>query len=155
MSKIKRIKLTKNFYLDEYIPKDLYLKYYEHKPHYLIGLLDKKIVLIDQFLRERFGAATINNWISGGDRNWSGLRTPESPYYKFLSQHSYGRASDSIYKYASAKEVREDIKNNYEKLYKPLGLTCIEDDVNWLHKDCRYHEFAGYKNTGLLIVPKN
>lgn len=149
---LKRIRLSRNFFLDEYIPQELYEKYHLNKPHYLLGMLDEKLVKIDQKLRDRFGSATINNWITGGDRNWSGVRTTDSPYYSFFSQHSWGRASDKIFSDANADEVRKDIKENYEKIYKPLGLTCIEDKVNWIHSDCRNHNFAGYFNTGLLIV---
>lgn len=143
---MKRVKLSKNFYLDEYIPEYMY-KAYINKPHYLIGLLDPRLINVDQFLRDRFGSATINNWIGGGNREWSGIRTLESRYYSKLSQHSYGRASDKIFSNASAEEVRQDIKQNYTELYEPLGLSCIEDDVSWLHSDVRFHNFGG-----LLIV---
>ena len=148
---MKRIQLTKNLYLDEYIDEKTYRKYI-HKPHYLLGLINPLLPPLDQFLRERHGAVTINNWFIGGDRNWSGLRTPESPYYKWLSQHgSFVNASDSLYRNSTPEEVREDVKTNYLEHYKPLGLTSFEDKVNWFHKDMRYHTFKGYKNTGLLI----
>lgn len=147
-----RIRLSRNFFLDEYIPKELYLKWYLKKPHYLLGLLDPRLVHIDQVMRKRFGPTTINNWIHGGERQWSGIRTPDSDYYSFFSQHSWGRASDKVFRDAKADEVRKDIKENYDKIYKPLGLTCIEDKVNWVHSDCRNHNFAGYLDTGLLIV---
>ena len=144
---MKTIRLTKNLWLHEYIQEGLYKQYAENKPHYLMGLIDQRLPILDQFMRDRFGMVTINNWSSGGDRQWSGLRTPESPYYSKFSQHSYGRASDKLFRDATAEEVREDIKKNYEKLYQPLGLTCIEDNVSWVHSDVRYHTFGG-----LLIV---
>ncbi|MCO6501358.1 MAG: hypothetical protein J5I47_13415 [Vicingus serpentipes] len=149
---LPKINLTPKLYLHEYIPESLYVKYAKSKPHYLIGLLDKKLITVDQFMRERYGKVTINNWYYGGNRNWSGIRTPDSPYYSQFSQHSYGRASDKIFKEITAEEVRADIKNNYVSLYKELGLSCIEDNVDWLHSDVRFHNFSGYNNTGLLIV---
>lgn len=127
-----RIKISKNFYLDEYIPKDLYNKYI-NKPHILIGLIDERLIKADQALRDKFGPININTWYNGGNRNWSGLRTPDSSYYAEASQHSFGRASDKIFTQASAEEVREFIKANW----KELGITCIEDNVSWVHSDIR------------------
>lgn len=134
---MQRIKISKNFCLDEYIPKELYKKY-ESKPQRLIAMLDSRLIQIDQFLRTRFGSTTINNWYTGGNRNWSGIRTPDSSYYSFTSQHSWGRASDKVYKNVTAEEVRRDIIMNWKNIYQPLGLTTIEANVSWLHSDCRY-----------------
>lgn len=130
---MQRIKLTKNFSLDEYIPKELYLQYFRLKPHFLFGMLDVRLVQADQKLRDYFGACTINNWFTGGDRQWSGIRTPESSYYKPLSQHSYGRASDKLFN-VTAEEVRIYIRKNWRE----LGYTCIEKDTSWTHSDVRW-----------------
>jgi hypothetical protein len=51
-----------------------------------------------------------------------------------MSQHSWGRASDKLYKNATAEEVREYIKENW----KELGIACIEEGVSWVHSDVRY-----------------
>ncbi len=128
-----RIKISKNFFLDEYIPEGLYHEM-EHKPHILIGLLDKRLIRADQKLRNVFGPVTINNWATGGDRNWSGIRTPDSPFYSKTSQHSWGRASDKLFARATPDEVRAYIKTHWKK----LGITCIEENVNWVHSDVRY-----------------
>ena len=137
-----RHKLTNNLFLDEYIPEELYRKW-EQKPHILTGLLDKRLVLSDQQLRDRFGRVTINNWWHGGERNWSGIRIPEYPDYSQTSQHSWGRASDKIFTDASAEEVRTFIRQNFNY----LGITCIEDNVSWVHSDVRW-----YQSDELLIV---
>ena len=100
---MNRVQLTNNLFLDEYIPESLYRKY-ESKPHILVGLIDKCLVLADQMLRKEFGPVTINNWWSGGDRNWSGVRTSDSSYFSQTSQHSLGRASDKIFRNATAKK---------------------------------------------------
>jgi hypothetical protein len=139
---MNRIGLTKNLWLDEYIPKELYLKF-EKKPHILIGLLDRRLVIADQLLRDKFGSVTINNWWNGGNRNWSGIRTPDSSYYSQTSQHSWGRGSDKIFTNATAQEVREYIKGMYEE----LGITCIEENVTWVHSDVRWT-----RSNELLIV---
>lgn len=139
---MNRIKLTENIFLDEYIPQKLY-KQYALKPHILIGLLDRRLIESDQKLRDEFGPVTINNWWTGGNRNWSGLRTPDSSYFSPTSQHSFGRASDKIFTHVSPDKVRNYIKANWEE----LGITCIEGNVNWLHSDVRF-----WQTNDLLIV---
>ncbi len=130
---MKRFKLSKNFYLDEYIPKSLYLKW-EHSPTVLFGILDYRMIKANQMLRDKFGPVIINNWWHGGDRQWSGFRTPDSPHYSPTSQHSHGRASDKLFTEATAYEVRKYIKMHY----KALGITCIEENVDWVHTDFRW-----------------
>ena len=153
-----RIALTKNLFLDEYIPRELYLQHY-NKPNRLIGLIDDRLPLADQALRDKFGSVTINNWWGLSDeqfnieinkpskerwlRNESGLRLPGTETGAKLSQHFFGRASDKLFKNATAEEVREYIK----KWYHILGITCIEDKVSWVHSDLRY-----VRGTDLLIV---
>ncbi len=152
---MNRIKLTSNFFLDEYIPRELYLRHVG-KEHRLIGCLNKGLVNADQMLRNHFGPTTINNWWgydlkdeSDYIRQWSGIRTPDSSYYSETSQHSYANASDKIYKLATAKEVREYIKVHW----KELGITCIEKNANikpkndWVHSDLRW-----WRGNKLLIV---
>jgi phospholipase C len=142
-----RVPLTKNLFLDEYIPKVLYLKY-RNKPWILQGLIDCRLVKADQMLRDYFGSVMINNWWvwvnnCGYDlRQWSGLRTPASPDYKPESQHTFGRASDKLFTNATAEEVRIYIKKNF----LTLGITSIEENVSWVHSDVRWNE------TGSLIL---
>lgn len=141
---MSRIRIAKNFYLDEYIPEDLYRKF-ENKPHILEGLIDKHLVKADQNLRDICGPVTINNWWNGGERNWSGLRTGDSPQYSETSQHSFGRASDKIFKNASAEEVREIIKIHWRE----IGITCVEANVGWVHSDVRWW----FGNELLIVQP--
>ena len=138
---MQRIKLTTNLNLDEYIPKELYLKF-ESTPHILIGLLDKRLITADQKLRDQFGSVTINNWWDGGNRNWSGIRTPETTLFSLTSQHAHGRASDKLFT-VSAAEVRQYIR----EYWRELGITCIEDNVSWVHSDVR-----NWSGNELLIV---
>lgn len=132
----KTYKISRNFWLHEYIPKALYEANHKH-PQRLMNCIDPRVVKIDQLMRDRYGAVVINNWYTGGEREWSGIRTPESPYYSFFSEHSWGRASDKLFVFMSAPEVRADIERLYEIKYKPLGLTCIEANVGWVHSDTR------------------
>jgi hypothetical protein len=104
---------------------------YEGKESLLIGLLDRRLVLSDQMLRDVFGTITINDWWNGGLRNWSGVRTTDSPYYSLTSQHTYGRASDKIFLNSDEYEVQEWVKVHW----KELGITRMEIGVSWVHTD--------------------
>ena len=139
-----RIKISKNFFLDEYIPEQLYKRIEKHVT-VMVGLIDNRLIQADQKLRDHFGPVTINNWWNGGDRTWSGLRTPDSPYYSQSSQHTFGRASDKLFTNASPDEVRNYIEQNW----KELGINCIEANVNWVHSDVR----AIQGNQLLIVYP--
>jgi len=128
-----RTQLTKNLYLDEYVPVVLYERYPENV---LKGFIDERLVLSDQKLRDRYGRVTINNWFVGGNRNHSGIRTPDSKYYSSGSQHSWGRASDKIFDDVYAEEVQNDIQKN--ELWKMLGIFGLEIGVSWVHTDVRW-----------------
>lgn len=130
----ERVQLSTNLWLHEYFPKDMYLHYENiYKLHYLVGLLDIRLIHADQKLRDKFGTVVINNWADGGDREYSGFRPFNSDVGSTLSQHKFGRASDKLFHY-SAEEVNEYIKKNWTY----LGITCIEEGVTWNHTDVRY-----------------
>ena len=100
-------------------------------------LLDDRILRVADLLREQFGTAIVNNWHVGGDYQWSGLRTPDSPYYSPYSQHTCGRALDIKFSNATAEEVRTWIKENEDVLWD-LGIcVTLEEGVSWLHVDVR------------------
>lgn len=138
MPKKKRIQISMNFYLDEYVTKEFYEKWGEKA----LWWIRPELIAIDQFLRMRFNVPMIiNNWWSGGQRSQSGLRYPQATAGAGDSMHKFGLASDSQFRGKSPafyEEVRDDIVRNFETLYKPLGLTTIEaGTLTWLHKDCR------------------
>ncbi len=99
-------------------------------------LLDERLLITLDRLRERFGPMTVNNYYWGERREWSGLRTKDSPYYSQFSQHSFGRAADCLFKNRTAEEVREIILSNpLDTEFELIGS--IELDVSWLHFDVR------------------
>ena len=118
-----------------------YFKPYELVDPNLYGLLgDQVIKLFDHsalqsldWLRERYGRTTVNNWFWNGSREWSGFRTIESPYYSPTSQHSFGKASDCLFMHVSAEEVREDLR----KMKTHPFITRVENNVSWLHFDTK------------------
>ena len=97
-------------------------------------LLDPRALVTQDRLRERYGRMTVNNYKFGGDRQWSGLRTPDSPWYRTYSQHSFGRAFDNIFSDVTVDEVREDIlANPDDKTFEYIMR--VEMKTSWLHYD--------------------
>jgi hypothetical protein len=118
----------KHFKIYELVSEDIYKKRGE-KAWYLFD--SRALEMLDK-VREFSGSLTVNNWYWKGNREWSGLRTPESPYYSPYSQHTYGRAFDCIAREKTAQELREHILSNPEEFPYIRG---IELGVSWLHFD--------------------
>lgn len=112
--------------------------------------IDPRIPVFLEFMRGRFGVTYLNNWIDGGKADSRGFRAPTDREGASMSQHRFGRATDTTYKNVTAEEVREDIKKNWKELYLPLGVTCIEDNVSWLHADFRYIQ---YQKELFIVLP--
>lgn len=100
------------------------------------SLLDDRILITIDRLRERFGSMTINNYKWGGDRKWSGLRHPISPWYSMYSQHTYGRAVDILFNDTTVDEVREWILDNPDEPECEY-INAVELGTSWLHIDVR------------------
>jgi len=120
----------KHFTIQELVPKHIY----GARGDKAWELLDKDALKTLDHLRDSFGVMTVNNWHIGGDRNWSGLRTSDSPYYSPTSQHSFGRAFDCLFASRTAEQVRQVILRNRDEF--PL-LTSMELGTSWLHFDTR------------------
>lgn len=102
-------------------------------------LLDVRALITLDRLRDRYGRMTVNNWKWGGEREWSGLRTPDSPYFSPFSQHTFGRAFDVLFASHTAEEVRQQIlgdKNHPDFEF----INSLELGVSWLHFDVRNSE---------------
>ena len=57
-----------------------------------------------------------------------------------MSAHRFGRAFDILFKNYTSEQIRDEIRN------MPLReefqfITYIEDDVSWLHIDCRNSKY--------------
>ena len=122
--------ICKHFKIHELVPPRIY----EKRGEKAWELLDERALITLDALRDRFGVATVNNYKFGGTRLWSGLRTPDSPYYSETSQHSLGKAFDVIFKEIDAEEAREYILTHPSEF--PF-ITGLELDVSWLHFDVR------------------
>lgn len=118
------------FVLQELLPPNVY----HDRPSW--ELLDDRLLRALDALRERYGPMIVNNWHTGGERQWSGLRTPESPYYSRYSQHSFGRAADCLFSLTTAEKVRESILASPDDPAHRL-ITSFEEETSWLHIDVR------------------
>jgi len=113
------------------------------------GLFDPRLLWTTDRLRERFGAAYINNWKWGGNSQFRGLRPFDCPVGAQFSAHKFGRAVDMTFKNATAKEIRTHIlANPQDEAYQ--HITCIEMKVSWLHIDTRNYNT---ENGVLKIYP--
>jgi hypothetical protein len=133
-----RVKLTDNFYLDEFIAPEIY----SVRGARSVELLDMRIVLACQFIREGIGKSIIvNNWIRGGQYRESGLRSATTRTGAKWSQHKYGRAADIKVAGMSPDEVYLWLKGHEQTMVERQWITTIEDTNHtptWLHIDCRY-----------------
>jgi len=99
----------KHFRIEELVDQQTFKSNPEWK--LWIAFDDRLLKAID-FLREELDTPiTINNWLWGGDRQWSGLRHAGGQYYSRFSSHSYGRAVDMLFTGISAERVRGIAKN--------------------------------------------
>lgn len=64
--------------------------------------MDERLLTTLDRLCTRFGPITVNNYYWGHEREWSGLRTADSPFYSPFSQHTFGRAADCLFGALSA-----------------------------------------------------
>ena len=123
---------SKYFKVHELVPKKMYEKYGEKACRYV----DMRLIETIDKLKEHFnlGTMTINNYFWNGSREWSGIRTPDSPNYSYGSQHSFANAFDIVFSHYSAEEVRNYIINNPHEFPHIKGM---ELGVSWLHIDIR------------------
>ena len=114
----------------ELVPPDIYAK----RKDQCFELIDERVLITLDILREVFGPCTINDWHWDGRFEQSGLRTPDAPEYSPTSQHTFGRAMDCKFREHSSADVRSQVIDN--RLLFPY-ITFIEDDVDWFHFDVR------------------
>lgn len=122
--------IPKHFAIHELVPEHVF----QARGDKAIELLDPRLLITLDTLREKFGVITVNNWFWGGNRQWSCLRTEKSPHGSMFSQHRFGRAADCLFKSFSAEEIRKHILKNPDQF---PHITFLELDTDWLHFDVR------------------
>lgn len=130
------MRLTDNFYLQEFVTPYLYKKWKDKS----VIFVDERIIYLAQWIRDRFGKPmTINNWHSGGKFQYRGVRPANCSVGASKSQHKFGRAIDFTIVGFCGKEIQRDIRNNQREYYN-YGLRAVESiekAPTWMHLDCR------------------
>lgn len=119
--------LTKHFDAEELLPKGVTWN----------NQIDPKLLILIEQIRVLLGVpCTINNWSTGGDRQWCGLRTENCTIGAVHSQHRLGKAADLHPEGMTADDARVLVKKAVDTRALPLLGGC-ELGVNWLHVDVR------------------
>jgi hypothetical protein len=123
----------KHFRLEELVPPQLLQR---GSDFIYQNLFDPNVLMLADYLQERFGTMTGNDYYWGGKYKDRGFRTADSTTGGECSQHRYGRGIDLKPKNVSAKEIRLHIfANRNYGILKLVGA--IEVEVSWLHFDTR------------------
>lgn len=129
-------KISTYFYIQEFVPEEIYTRFGEKS----IWFVDKRIILLADFIRNRFKKPmTVNNWHNGGTFNYRGFRPRSYEIGGELSQHRFGRGIDFNIESITSEEIYNDIKSNND-IYLKAGATTIEDisfTPTWNHIDNR------------------
>ena len=141
----------KSFSIKEFVPKGIWNRFRQRS----IMFLDQKVVFLAQGVRDYFDrSVTINNWPWYQENgapyyNYSGYRPPICPVGAPLSRHKMGKAIDIKVDGISAPEVQKAIQENYENIFKPLGLSAMELDTDtWTHLSVEWTLIDG-----LVLIP--
>ena len=129
-----------HFIIQELVSEKTYLKYGPEKSWWFTQV--NMLRFIDM-VKKRYSpkrAVYINTWLFGGDRNWSGNRTPDSDWYSPMSQHTFNNAYDMIFQSITAEEIRVDLKENWGKLCCQDFPITVEKEVSWVHCDGRQQD---------------
>lgn len=135
---MKRIPITDNFHLDEFIDPATY----SARGAKSIELMDMSIILAIQHLRDITGKPiTVNNWHKRGSLSMRGYRPEGTRTGARWSQHKYGRALDFNIEGMTTREVHALILQHEQFFVERQWITVIEraeDSPRWIHIDCRY-----------------
>jgi len=134
--------VPKHFQPYELVPKAVFERF-ENSLYRIWWLFDSRMLFTADAIRERYGKMIANDWFWGGSNQYRGWRPWDCGIGAELSQHKFGCALDLIPVETTAEEIRKDIRKGDDLLFK--YITCIEENVSWLHFDCRNYD-------GLLIV---
>lgn len=142
-------KISTHFYLYEFVPKEIYERWGDRS----VWFVDRRIILLADFVRDRFGKGMIiNNWHDGGQFNYRGFRQRSCEIGGELSQHRFGRAIDFNIVGLTPVEVYKDIIDNQD-MYIRAGVTTVEDieyTNGWTHLDIR----PSTTDTNQLLIVK-
>ena len=110
-----------------------------------LELMDERILITADQLRDKFGKITVNNYEWGGQYKESGLRSFTTQTGAKLSQHRFGRGLDMKFGQTTPQEVYDYILNSPEDFEYITCVENIEATKTWLHIDCRTLQTGGIR----------
>ena len=125
---------NKYFKVEELVSSNIYKQYGDEA----IKFLDKRTLEALENVREILDTPlTCNNWSIGGSRNYSGYREPGCGVGMVTGAHYKGKAFDLISNKLTAKEMREKLDKNQDKLKFPIRVEKWDNkgEISWLHID--------------------
>lgn len=125
---------NKYFNIEELVSSKCYEQYGDDS----IKFLDKIALEALENVREILDIPLIcNNWNIGGNRNYCGYREPDCGVGVKTGYHYKGQAFDLISSEMTAKEMREKLSNNIDKLKHPIRVEKWDNkgEISWLHID--------------------
>jgi hypothetical protein len=134
---MKRIQISKNFYLDEFIDPATYAA----RGSRSIELIDIRLIDAIQYMRDDLGPLFVNTWARGGTRRLSGLRPHDTTVGAKWSQHKFGNALDIISPTLEPAEIHRFIHEKEDLFLGKGWVTTLEDlrdTPTWTHMDNRY-----------------
>lgn len=162
---MNRIKLSENFFVDEFCPKEIH-DLIEKGEAKLDDYQDVRIPVLVQWIRTQVKqSVNINDWIHGGGLDERGVRMPNTTTGAKKSRHKFEkdkdgniiRKSDAIDIHIgtmSGKQMYDWAQENKVALFG-LGVRTIEHfsfTTSWLHMDL--HPRSNAKETITIVTPK-
>jgi hypothetical protein len=121
------------FHVSELVPPTLFGKYGEKRSwNFVNKRAFDNLVKFRKYVGHSF---IINSYNNGGPREWSGLRTPDSPFYSQTSQHSFANAYDIQCPDLKPKELQDIV----QQVYADYEIGGLELASTWTHIDWRYN----------------
>lgn len=128
------MKANKYFDIKELVSKNIYNSYRDSA----IQFLDPLALKVLENVREILDVPLVcNNWALGGSRNYCGYREPGCGVGASNGFHTRGQAFDLISDKLTAKEMREILDKNQDKLIHPIRVEKWDShgEISWLHID--------------------
>lgn len=130
------------FEIRELVPPDVF----EARGEAAWELLDPRLLVTLDALRQKFGPIVVNDWHRGGQYKESGFRSALSETGARYSQHRYGRAADCKFVGdVTPQEVHAHIMAHPEEFPEITTLEAISATPTWLHVDVRNNSEAGLR----------
>lgn len=136
----------KHFLTQELVPPEIYKLLGELS----INLIDPRLLIVIDRLRETYGPITINNWHTGGSFKESGLRVQTTATGAPRSAHKIGQGLDLKFHTSglTPEAVWANMKQTMDTKDWDAYIRRVEDPAvtkTWLHIDTVEHGGVGIK----------